>query len=131
MEFGIAIVKGAQAIIKIDSSMEIEYRIHDCLDGGATQILRADEVLRKNDSNDEQMTTPLMQTLYMDADNSDELSRWLIVNSLIKTDTHHKSLSEETKHVANQQDQQNRAEAYACATTSTPPPVAVVCSTTA
>jgi hypothetical protein len=91
MEFGTATVKGVQAIkqffIRIDSPLEIEHRIHDFWDGGAIQILRGDAVLRKKGSNDEPTTTPLMQIFYMDADKSDELSRWFIVNGPIKTDS--------------------------------------------
>jgi hypothetical protein len=90
MEFGTATVKGAQAIkqffIKIDSPLEIEHRIHDFWDGGATKILRGDAVLRKKGSDDELITTPLMQIFYMDADKSNELSRWFIVNGPIKTE---------------------------------------------
>jgi len=44
--------------------------------------------------------------------------------------SYHKSLPEKTKHIANQQYQQNRAEAYASATTCAPPPIAVVSTTT-
>jgi hypothetical protein len=91
MEFGTATVKGAQAIkqffIKIDSPLEIEHRIHDFWDGGMTKILRGDAVLRKKGSNDEPITTPLMQIFYMDVDKSDELRRWFIVNGPINTDS--------------------------------------------
>src|ERR1039458_1137951 len=90
MEFGTATVKGAQAIkqffIKIDSPLEIEHRIHDFWDGGATKILRGDAVLRKKGSNDQPITTPLMMIFYVDPGKSDELSRWFIVNGPIKTD---------------------------------------------
>ena len=91
MEFGTATVKGAQAIkqffIKIDSPLEIEHRIHDFWDGGVTKILRGDAVLRKKGSKDDPLTTPFMQIFYMDADKSDELRSWFIVNGPIKTDS--------------------------------------------
>jgi hypothetical protein len=91
MEFGTATVKGVQAIkqffIKIDTPLEIEHRIHDFWDGGEIKILRGDAVLRKKGSSDGPITTPLMMIFYMDTGESDQLSRWFIVNGPIKTDS--------------------------------------------
>ena len=90
MQFGTAIIRGVEAIqaffVKIDSPLEIEHRIHDFWDGGTTQILRGDVVLRKKGSQDPFVTTPLMQIFYLDADQPDRLARWFIVNGPIKTD---------------------------------------------